>query len=128
MTGSPAALVTGASAGIGLAIATALCADGYAVTPAARREPRVAAAADGLRAGGFDVHHVVADVAAPGAADELVAGHLERFGQLDVVVANAGWGNSGTVAEGSASDLERMLRVNVTGSFALAAAAMPTLR
>jgi NAD(P)-dependent dehydrogenase (short-subunit alcohol dehydrogenase family) len=127
-TARRAAIVTGASAGIGLAVATALCEDGWAVTMTARREPRLEAAAATLRAAGHEVATVAADAAADGTADALVAGHAARFGRLDLVVANAGWGTNGTVADTSATDLERMLRTNVTANFALARAAIPHMR
>ncbi|MCU1394997.1 MAG: short-chain dehydrogenase [Ilumatobacteraceae bacterium] len=126
--GRRAAIVTGASSGIGLAVATALGLDGFAVTMSARREPRLLAAGEALSADGLTVATFAADASADGAADALVANHLERFGRLDVVVSNAGWGNAGSAAEGSARDLERMLRMNVTAPFALAQAAMPALR
>ena len=122
------AIVTGASAGIGLAVTRALCEDGHAVTMVARREPRLLAAADGLRAAGFEVHTVALDVAVDGAAAELVVDHASRHGGLDVVVANAGRGANGTVAEATAGDVEKMLRTNVGAPFALAAAALPLLR
>ena len=122
------AIVTGASAGIGLAIARTLCQDGFAVTMVARREARLTVAADELRGKGFDVHPVAIDASADGAAPRLVADHLERCGGIDVVVANAGRGTNGTVADASPTDITKMLAVNVAGPFALAKAALPALR
>jgi NADP-dependent 3-hydroxy acid dehydrogenase YdfG len=122
------ALVTGASAGIGLAIAETLCREGHAVTMVARREPRLSEAASSLQLRGFDVHAVAADVAGTDVAERLVADHVSRFGGLDVLVANAGRGTAATVVEAAPSEIERMLQVNVTSAFALAAAAIPALR
>jgi 3-oxoacyl-[acyl-carrier protein] reductase len=122
------AIVTGASAGIGLAITRALCDDGFSVTMVARREERLAAAADELHGGGFDVHPVAVVASADGAAARLVAGHLERCGGIDIVVANAGRGTNGTVADASPTDIAKMLAANVAGPFALARAALPALR
>ncbi len=122
------AIVTGASAGIGLAVTRALCEDGHPVTMVARRESRLLAAADGLRAAGFDVHTVAQDMSVDGAAVELVVDHVSRHGGIDVVVSNAGRGASGTVAEATPSDVEKMLRANIGAPFALAAAALPLLR
>lgn len=122
------ALVTGASAGIGLAVARGLCTDGYSVTMAARREPRLTATAEVLRGEGFDVHTVAIDASADGAVEQLVAEHVERFGGLDVVVANAGRGTNGTVAGAAAADIAKMLAVNVAAPFALAKAALPSIR
>ena len=123
-----AAIVTGASTGIGLAVTRALCADGFAVTMAARREARLHAAAADLRDRGYDITTVPTDVTADEAAGELVACHLGAYGRLDVVVANAGWGTNGTAAESTAADLDRMLRINVAAPFALARAAIPAMR
>ena len=122
------ALVTGASAGIGLAVTRALCHDGFSVTMVARREARLNAAADELRSDGFDVQPMAIDVSADGAAARLVADHVERFGGIDIVAANAGRGTNGTVAEAAPSDVVKMLAVNVAAPFALAKAAMPALR
>ena len=122
------ALVTGASAGIGLAVVRTLCADGYSATMAARREPRLNAAADVLRGEGCDVRTVAIDASAEGAAERLIAEHLDNFGGLDVVVANAGRGTNGTVADAAALDITKMLAVNVAGPFALAKASLPALR
>jgi len=122
------AIITGASAGIGLAVVRTLCTDGYSVTMAARREPRLNAAAELLRGEGHDVRAVAIDASADGAAEQLVAGHLDQFGALHVVAANAGRGTNGTVAEASAADITKMLAVNVAGPFALAKAALPALR
>jgi 3-oxoacyl-[acyl-carrier protein] reductase len=122
------ALVTGASAGIGLAITRALCQDGFAVTMVARREARLTAAADELGGEGFVVQPVAIDVSADGAADQLVADHLERCGGIDIVAANAGRGTNGTVADASPTDIAKMLAVNVAAPFALAKAALAALR
>lgn len=130
-TPTRAAIVTGASAGIGLAVATALCEDGWAVTITARREERLEGAAERLRTRAADassVTSVVSNVAADDAGEALVATHVAQYGRLDLVVANAGWGTNGSVADGSPADLERMLRTNVSANFALAQAAMPALR
>ncbi|HEY4333962.1 MAG TPA: SDR family NAD(P)-dependent oxidoreductase, partial [Ilumatobacteraceae bacterium] len=126
MTISPrAAIVTGASAGIGLAVTTELCALGFSVVMAARRQERLEHAATTLRAAGHSVLPVVIDVAEPGAAEQLVDAATREIGTLDVVVANAASGRPGTVAGTNQRDTERMLAVNVAAPFALAAAAIP---
>src|SRR3954449_8849884 len=89
---SRAALVTGGSSGIGLAIARALGEDGYALTVSARRPEKLEAAVDDLRADGMDAQAVPANMANE---EELVAvfgKHREAYGRLDVLANNAGVG------------------------------------
>jgi NAD(P)-dependent dehydrogenase (short-subunit alcohol dehydrogenase family) len=120
-----AALVTGASAGIGLAVSRVLAERDFAVTMVGRGRERLDAAAGGL---GGEVLAVAADAADEDAMAAAVAEHLERFGRLDVVVANAGTGSGGGVASTRPEHLDRMLRTNVVALFTLARLAMPALR
>jgi 3-oxoacyl-[acyl-carrier protein] reductase len=122
------AIVTGASAGIGLAVTATLASEGYAVTMVARHAERLTTAAEKLRGDGSEVTALAADVAADGAAAHIVATHLDRHGTLDVLVANAGGGTNGSVARTMPNDLDGMLRVNVVALFDLAREAVPALR
>jgi 3-oxoacyl-[acyl-carrier protein] reductase len=122
------AIVTGASAGIGLAVATTLATEGYAVTMVARKPDPLEATCDKLRTNGHDVTALAADVFAAGAADQIVGTHLERYGAVDVVVANAGTGSNATVARTDRAHVEGMLQANVHALFDLARAAIPPLR
>ena len=74
-----AAIVTGASSGIGLAIARMLGEEGYGVTMAARRPEKLQAAVDGLAAEGFDVHGVPAALSEESEIQKVVAAHRERY-------------------------------------------------
>ena len=87
-----AALVTGASSGIGLAIAHMLGEEGHGLTVAARRPEKLTAAADELRAAGYEVEEVAANLAEEDDIQRVVARHRERFGRLDVLVNTAGVG------------------------------------
>ncbi len=87
-----AAIVTGASQGIGLAIARALAGEGGSLLVCARGADRLATAAAELRAVGADVLAVPADVTDAEAAAALVQACLERFGRVDILVNNAGKG------------------------------------
>jgi NAD(P)-dependent dehydrogenase (short-subunit alcohol dehydrogenase family) len=108
-----AAIVTGASSGIGLAIARMLGEEGYALTLAARRPEKLREAADGLRADGFEVHDVAAMLAEEEAVQQVVAAHKDRYGRLDVLVNNAGVGIGATVAEIQTKRLDMQLDVNL---------------
>ena len=112
-----AALVTGGSSGIGLAIAKALGGEGYGVTVAARRPERLKRAADTLRNDGLNILDFATDMANE---DEIVAlfrAHKERFGRLDVLVNNAGVGIGGAIEDYETKSLDLQLGVNLRGVF-----------
>jgi NAD(P)-dependent dehydrogenase (short-subunit alcohol dehydrogenase family) len=118
-----AALVTGGSSGIGLAIARMLRDEGYALTLVSRRAEKVQAAAEELGA--------VAVAADVGDADEcarLVAEHRERFGRLDVLVNSAGIGIAGTIDQLPAKHFDLQVGVNLRGLFLVTQASIPLLR
>jgi NAD(P)-dependent dehydrogenase (short-subunit alcohol dehydrogenase family) len=87
-----AALVTGASSGIGLAIAHVLGEEGHGLTVAARRPDKLAGAAQELRDRGHEVEEVAANLLDEEEIQRVVAAHRERFGRLDVLVNSAGVG------------------------------------
>jgi NAD(P)-dependent dehydrogenase (short-subunit alcohol dehydrogenase family) len=109
----PAAIVTGASSGIGLAIARMLGEEGYALTLAARRPDKLREAADGLRGDGFEVQDVAAMLSEEDAVKQVVAAHGDRYGRLDVLVNNAGVGIGATVGEIVTRRLDMQLDVNL---------------
>ena len=87
-----AAIVTGASSGIGYAIARILGEEGYAMTLAARRPEKLEAAAADLSEEGFELQAVAANVSDEAEIQKVVAAHREKYGRLDVLVNNAGVG------------------------------------
>jgi NAD(P)-dependent dehydrogenase (short-subunit alcohol dehydrogenase family) len=113
MSAERAAIVTGASSGIGLAIARVLGEEGYGVTMAARRPEKLDAAVAGLAADGFDVHAVAANVSDEAEIQKVVAAHRERYGRLDVLVNNAGVGVGQAVAEIETKRLDMQLDINL---------------
>ncbi len=123
-----AALVTGGSSGIGLAIARALAADGHDVTVSARRPEKLEAAVEELRAAGLDVHSVAANVAKEEEIVGLVASHRERFGRLDVLVNNAGVGIGQTIGDVVTKHLDMQLAVNLRAAIIATREATPLLR
>jgi NAD(P)-dependent dehydrogenase (short-subunit alcohol dehydrogenase family) len=122
------ALVTGASSGIGLAIARALAADSYDVTVSARRPEKLEAAVEEMRADGIDVHSVAANVAKEEEIVNLVASHRERFGRLDVLVNNAGVGIGQTIGDVVTKHLDMQLAVNLRAAIIATREATPLLR
>lgn len=118
-----AALVTGGSSGIGLAIARALREDGYELTLASRTADKIEAAAKEL-----DAHAVAADVAREEDAVALVAAHRERFGRLDVLVNSAGVGIAGNIEQMSAKQWDLQSGVNLRGLFLVTRESIPMLR
>jgi NAD(P)-dependent dehydrogenase (short-subunit alcohol dehydrogenase family) len=108
-----AAIVTGASSGIGLAIARVLAEEGYALTMAARRPEKLDGAVAGLAADGFDVHAVAANVADEADIKNVVDAHRERYERLDVLVNNAGVGRGAPVGEIATKQLDMQLDINI---------------
>ncbi len=123
-----AALVTGASSGIGAATALELAGRGAAVALLARRHDRLAALAEQIRAAGGAAEVVVVDIADPEHAAAAVDEAAALLGRLDTVVNNAGVMLLGAVETAPAAEWERMLSVNLTGLLHVTRAALPHLR
>jgi NAD(P)-dependent dehydrogenase (short-subunit alcohol dehydrogenase family) len=113
MAGARAAIVTGASSGIGLAIARVLAEEGLGVTMAARRPEKLEGAAQGLAADGYDVQQVAANVADEAEIKKVVDAHRDRYGRLDVLVNNAGVGVGASVGEIETKRLDMQLNINL---------------
>lgn len=123
-----AALVTGGSSGIGLAIARALGADGYAVTVSARRPEKLEEAVAGLRADGIDADAVAANMINEDDVKALVEAHRDRRGRLDVLVNNAGIGIGGMIAEHDTKQLDMQLGVNLRAAYLTLRDCIPMLK
>ncbi len=123
-----AALITGGSSGIGLALARALGEDGYAVTIAARRPEKLEQAAVELREAGIDVHHVAANLREEEDIKRVVSEHRERFGRMDVLVNNAGLGIGGAVEGFPTKHLDMQLDVNLRAVYLVARESIPLLK
>ena len=108
-----AAIVTGASRGIGLALAETLGEEGYGLTITARKPDTLERAAEQLRERGFEVEHVAANLADDEAIREVVSRHRERFGRLDVLINNAGVGVGATATEHQTKFVDLQLDVNL---------------
>ena len=108
-----AALITGASSGIGLAIARVLGGEGYALTVAARRPEKLESAAEGLREEGFEVRSVAANMADEEDLVGVFDKHRDAYGRLDVLVNNAGVGIGAPMDEIQTKHLDMQLAVNL---------------
>jgi NAD(P)-dependent dehydrogenase (short-subunit alcohol dehydrogenase family) len=123
-----AALITGGSSGIGLAIARVLGEEGFGLTLSARRPEKLEAAAEGLRGEGYDVLAVPANLTEEEAIKDVVAQHRERWGRLDVLINNAGLGIGGSVADTETKKLDLQLDVNLRGVYLVARESIPLLK
>jgi hypothetical protein len=122
-----AALITGASSGIGAAFARRLAADGYDLVLVARREERLAVLADELGAR----HGVVVQSLAADLSDPTGVGRLERrvqsLDELDLLINNAGFGARGYFAEADLCEQLKMIQLHVLASVRLTRAALPQM-
>jgi NAD(P)-dependent dehydrogenase (short-subunit alcohol dehydrogenase family) len=108
--------ITGASAGIGRACALEFAREGARLVIGARRRERLLDLATEIEAQGGAVHVEVVDVGIPEDVERLVQGAVAKFGQLDVIVNNAGYGVHGRVEDTPAEAFERLMRVNYLGT------------
>ena len=120
--------ITGASAGIGRAIAMRLARDGASLAICARRGDRLdAVAKEIIQAGGTSLPFV-ADVAQDAEMRAFVDRTISRWGQLDVMICNAGYGVYGAIDQVAPEKMKAMMEVNYLGTFNAARAALPIFR
>lgn len=122
------ALITASSKGLGRATALQLAREGAKVVICARGKDALYATRDEILALGGEVLAVQADVAAPDAPQELVDAALERFGQLDILVANAGGPPPGGFLAFEESDWEAAIQLTLMSFVRLCYAAIPSLK
>jgi short-subunit dehydrogenase len=122
------AAITGASSGIGLACAEHLAREGVAVVLGARRTDRLAQAVDRIHAAGGRAEAVTMDVTVEADVARLVSRAMARFGTLDIMICNAGFGYYGSVEETAPDLMRRMMDVNFMGTYLGAREALPVFR
>jgi NAD(P)-dependent dehydrogenase (short-subunit alcohol dehydrogenase family) len=128
MAAAKAAIVTGASSGIGLAIAKVLGEEGYGLTVASRRPEKLEGAVAGLRDAGYEVESLAVNVADEGEIQKVVAAHRERFGRLDVLVNNAGVGIGSSVGDIQTKHIDMQMSINLRSIFLFYRECIPMLR
>jgi short-subunit dehydrogenase len=121
----PLALVTGASGGIGAALARELARHGHDLVLTARRAPELEALAAELRGTGAASTVLPTDLSVPGAARELATAIEQRGLIVDVLVNNAGFGDVGSFVHEDADRIDAMLQLNVAALTALTRAMLP---
>jgi 3-oxoacyl-[acyl-carrier protein] reductase len=121
------ALVTGASSGIGRAVALQLAAEGMDVAVTARRAALLEEVAAAARERGVSAVVLPADVTVPGAADQTVAAACRDLGGLDVLVNSAGGSSSGGLLEVPDEDWELNVQLKLLGTVRFSRACLPLL-
>jgi 3-oxoacyl-[acyl-carrier protein] reductase len=122
------ALVTAASKGLGRASAAALAAEGAKVVICARTEETLRATESDIRSGGGEVHAVTADVTDPQTPARLVAQAMERYGSIDILVANAGGPPPGRALDLTDDQINAAVNANLTTSVRLVREALPAMQ
>ena len=120
--------ITGASAGIGRATALRIARDGGSIAICARRRERLdQVAAEIIQAGGTALP-VVADVSDEAQMHAFVEQTLSKWGQLDVMMCNAGYGVYGPIDQIDSAKMQTLMTVNYLGTYHAARAALPVFR
>jgi len=121
-------IITGASAGIGLATARRFAAEGAKLALAARSSEKLAALAREIRAAGGEALVLPTDMRDPAAVNRMVDQAARHFGRIDVLINNAGQAVAGAVAEVDPDHFRQVLDLNVFGPVYAIQAAVPKMR
>jgi NAD(P)-dependent dehydrogenase (short-subunit alcohol dehydrogenase family) len=111
------AILTGASSGLGVTMAEALAGAGANVVLAARRKDRIEELSRSINGAGGKALAVACDVTSETDVDRMIAAAQERFGSIDILVANAGVADPKPAEQESLADFQRVLGVNLGGVF-----------
>ena len=126
-TSTRTALVTGATSGIGRAIAEALAADGKRVLVSGRNSERGNEVVAGIRKAGGNAEFVLADLASASATNDLAARAIQVLGQVDILVNNAGIFTFGATAEVTSDAFDAMYATNVRAPMLLSGRLAPAM-
>jgi short-subunit dehydrogenase len=120
--------ITGASAGIGRAAALRVARNGAAIAICARRADRLDEVAGEIRRAGGQAFSLVADVTSDRDMERFVTESVDRFGSLDVMICNAGFGIYGAIDAIDLDEMRRLVDVNYLGTYNAIHAALPVFR
>ena len=121
-------IITGASAGIGLATAKCFAAAGAKVVLAARSTDKLTALADELHRQGREALSLPTDMRTPAAVNHLIEQAFEHYGRIDILINNAGQAAAGTVTGVNPDDFRQILELNVWGPLYAMQAVVPKMR
>jgi len=127
MNNAPIALISGASRGIGAAIALKLAAEGFRLALLARTAADLQAVAAQTGLAAADCLCLVADLQQPDDIEKAVEVCLQHFGRVDVLVNNAGIGNFGPIQTLTLAQLQAQLQLNVVAGWILSKAVLPQM-
>jgi NAD(P)-dependent dehydrogenase (short-subunit alcohol dehydrogenase family) len=122
-----ACIVTGATSGIGFAVAAELASRGADLLLVGRNQSKGEEISSSLRAAGANAAFVAADLAERASSQAIVDAALTTFGRIDVLINNAGLLINGTALECSDEDWDRIMDVNLSAAFRLTRAVLPTM-
>lgn len=121
-------IITGASAGIGMATARLFASKGAKLVLVARSEDKLRSLADELRAKGCEALAFQADMRVEATVREMVEEAVRHFGRIDILINNAGQAATGTIAEVNPDDYRQIVELNVFGPLYAIQAAVPKMR
>lgn len=128
ITNESVVLITGASSGVGAALAELIGARGASVALVARRTPHLLEVAERVRSAGGMPLVITADVSSEDHCERAVRETIDAFGTVDVLMNNAGRGNRASVEDTTTSDLTSMFSLNVYSQFWLTARVLPIMK
>ena len=121
-------IVTGASQGIGRAIALEFARRGARLALASRNQPELEQVAEAIRSGGGTAVVIPTNVTAEGAVESMAQAAIRELGGIDILVNNAGIGMQAPIADASSADVEALFALNVVAAAAAIRAVVPTMR